>query len=182
VHFGQDKNVESSDRLSFDVHEMQAKGVRVLTQGLPAFPAELTPSTTTPLAYWKTESFGFVMFLAGSPDVENDLQPTIWTGQYHLRNDEWIPSGPWVGGGEGTPGLPDEMEDKAIRFDGRITKGPDDEGPAGVPTKLHSSRLCKIRTASVFRSVILDHGSWESSAGTHGGLRPVTTQVTSWGS
>jgi hypothetical protein len=143
---------------------MQAKGTRVLTEGLSTFPAELTPSTTTPLAYWKTEIFGFVVFLAGSPNVEQHPAPTLWTGHYQLRNGEWIPDEPWIGSGEGIPGLPDEMEDKTVRWAGRQTNGPDDEGPAlvvwvGVPTKLHGSRSYKIRTASAFRSVILDHGS-----------------------
>ena len=70
--------------MPFDVREMQAKGTRVLTEGLSAFPAEFTPSTTTPLAYWKTGSFGFVVSLAGSPYVEKYPVSRLWAGQYHL--------------------------------------------------------------------------------------------------
>ena len=41
----------------------------MLLEGLPALPAKSTPLTTMPLAFWKTEDFGFVMFTYGGRDV-----------------------------------------------------------------------------------------------------------------
>jgi hypothetical protein len=142
---------------------MQAKGTRVLTEGLSTFPAELTPSTTTPLAYWKTEIFGFVVFLAGSPNVEQHPAPTLWTGHYQLRNGEWIPDGPWIGSGEGIPGLPDEMEDKTVRWAGRQTNGPDDEGPALVVWGWCSNKIARLSLVQNQDSVSIPVGhlgSW----------------------
>jgi hypothetical protein len=73
-------SVESSDPLVPFLPELQATGVRMLTDGLSALPAEFTPSTTTPLAYWKAGRFGFVVILQGSPTVEDQREPMIWTG------------------------------------------------------------------------------------------------------
>jgi hypothetical protein len=142
---------------------MQAKGGRVLTEGLSAFPAEFTPSTTTPLAYWKTESFGFVVFLAGSPNVEKHPDLSLWTVQYHLSNGEWIPHGPTGG----RLGLPDETEDKAvrwaIRWAGRVTSGPEDEGPALIVWGWCSNRVARLSLIQNEESISIPVGhlgSW----------------------
>ena len=130
--------------MPFDVREMQAKGARVLAEGLLVFPSEFTPSTTTPLAYWKTGSFGFVVFLAGSPYVEPHPDLRLWTGQYHLSNDEWTPGAP----SGGPLGLPDETEDKAvrwaIRWAGRVTGGSEGEGPALIVWGWCSNRVARL--------------------------------------
>jgi hypothetical protein len=109
---------------------LQAVGARALTEGLSTLPSELTPSSTTALAYWSSESFGFVIFLAGSPTVDGELK--VWTGSYDRTNDEWTPilgacvgrrtreefEGPWE------PATAETMDGNAITLRGRVVRDP----------------------------------------------------------
>ncbi len=159
--------MESSDRGPFDFYAMEARGARVLTEGLSSFPAEFTPSTTTPLAYWKNESFGIVTFLAGPPSVQSHLKPTIWTGKYDRKNDEWTPKLPWYAGpGQGIqrpPGQPDDTDGSAVTLSGRSDGTPEEGGPALIVWGWCSTKVVQLSLRQSHDSVIIPIGhlgSW----------------------
>ncbi len=130
--------MESSGRLPYDLREMQASGAKVLREGLTPFPAVLTPSTTTPLAYWKNETYGFVIFLTGVPVVPSLVEPPgaedgkNWSGGYDWKNTEWVPTPQWCGsiwqGIQGPPGIPDDPEEGPVRWNGQVIDETPEEG------------------------------------------------------
>lgn len=166
--FGQDNSVESSDLPPLHIRELQAIGVRALTNGLSAFPAQFTQSTTTPLAYWKSERFGFGVILQGSPHVESQYEPKIWTGGYVLRSHEWIPTGHWMGQQgkrniEGTSEQSDDLEHKPIGWEGRVIKDPDEEGPGLIVWGWCSSKVAQlslVQNQEIIRIPIGHLGRW----------------------
>ena len=161
--------MEPRDRSPWHFRDLQASGANTLGKGLSHLPTEFTSSSTTPLAYWKSENFGFVIFLAGSPTPEGEL--AIWTGSYDRKNDEWIPnSGAWFGRQvtreevEGPWEPPVEtMEDNVLRLGGGVIRGPDEEGPSLIMWGWCNSTLAQVSLVHVQDriSVPVGHlGSW----------------------
>jgi hypothetical protein len=130
--------VEPGDRSTWTIHDLRASGVRALTEGLSALPDEFTAASTTPLAYWKSETFGFVTFLAGSPEDGNDFP--VWTGCYEWSHGDWVPtSAPWIGrersreavAGPWEPPA-ETMGNNVVSLGGSVLLGHDEEGPAQI--------------------------------------------------
>jgi hypothetical protein len=110
----------------FDFDEMRVSGARALDHGLPALPEELTPPTVVPLAYWKTPSFGAVVFLTlSTPESDSESPIGSWHGIYERIDEGWSAQGftgiaDW-GGPVGPPGATDGLQGEAIRKGGWVT-------------------------------------------------------------
>jgi hypothetical protein len=151
------------------MNSMEADGARTLTEGLSRFPSAVTSSGAgaVPLAYWKSESFGFVVFLTGSLDSPDRFEPSIWTGQYECKTNEWIPVRPWYGGPwqgiQGPPGLPDNDDDIVLRCSGLLDSTPDEGSPALIVWGWCSAKVDQVSLVQGQAKVIIPIGhlgSW----------------------
>ncbi len=161
--------MELRDRSPWHFRDLQASGARALSEGLSIWPTEFTPSSTTALACWKSENFGFVIFLAGSPTSEGEL--AIWTGSYDRKDDEWIPhSGAWIGRqvtreeAEGPWEPPVEtMESNVLSLGGGVISQQNEAGPALIMWGWCNSRVAQLSLVQVQDrvSIPVGHlGSW----------------------
>jgi len=142
--------MEPPERESWQFSDLQASGARALTEGLSSLPTEFTSASTTPLACWNSDCYGFVTFLAGSPVEGNEFE--IWTGSYDRRNDEWTPlRGGWFGRSmereeiTGPWEAPFEtMESNVLHVGVRVMREDEEEGPALVVSGWCSAPLARL--------------------------------------
>ena len=93
----------------------------------PPPPGELSASTAFPLAYWKLDAYGVVVFLKSSAHAVGAFNPQVWIQEYTLTNGDWVPDRGGMGadgwrGPKGPPGLDDGMEGRSLNQGGWIVK------------------------------------------------------------
>jgi hypothetical protein len=129
---------------------MVENGIRTLEHGLQDLPEEITTSMTIPLAYWKSEAFGSVMFLGYESEPEGKSNLVTWYAGYVRGPKGWTRHLPWYGtrmwfGAEGPPGSADGLEGKAIRRAFSSSGGePSESAPALVVGGWHSGEVATI--------------------------------------
>ena len=68
---------------------MASSGARVLDNGLEALPAHFDETLGYPLAFWKSQHHGAVVFLTFGPQSETVKSPHIWHMNYERVNETW---------------------------------------------------------------------------------------------
>jgi hypothetical protein len=118
----------------FPFRDMKISGARALEDGLSTLPDNLVPPMAIPLAYWKTPSFGAVVFLTVTTRDSNSKDSVgHYYGSYRRIDNDWIATRSFVGrdgwgGSAGPPGATDGLDGQAIDTGGWASFGDDERG------------------------------------------------------
>jgi hypothetical protein len=147
---------------------MAAVAARVLDEGLPALPGEVTASVAVPLACWKSGSLGAVLLLTRERDPRPGSELMLWQTSFTREVDRWVPRHPWPGSpGWNGPEGPRDVSDPSgtIRL---IAHGFEPDGgarPAIVAWGWHSpevAEICLVQDGVVTERLPAKghHGAW----------------------
>ena len=77
-------------------YDIDAQTVKVLTEGLPALPRSFEPNRTLPLAFWRGERHGAVLFVRLWRNGNYDSECAITE---RAPNGSWDQPGGWAAAG-----------------------------------------------------------------------------------
>ncbi|HEY5265527.1 MAG TPA: hypothetical protein VIJ40_01810 [Acidimicrobiales bacterium] len=139
--------MSSVDESIFNVANMDANGLKVLSEDLREMPTSVTTSSVVPLAYWKSLQFGAVLFLRYSEDENGTMVPAVTRGVFRRHGENWKPLDYWAGSGWThdlitNPDSIAELGGRAIcDSGGSFTDKPNPEAPAIVIAGRHSPEV-----------------------------------------
>jgi hypothetical protein len=128
-------------------------GIEILEHGLPELPKTLDYSQSVPVAYWKGEVLGTVLFLYYLRDRDGDPRPRGFSGTYVRAGEGWQPRKRWTPNDgariDFDPITSIESTDyggSAIHWTGgRHTSEPEEDEPAILISGRHAPNVAEIR-------------------------------------
>lgn len=91
--------MRSADESVFKIANMSMNGLKVLEEGLPRAPSQLSSELVIPVAYWKGSKVAAVLFLRYSEDDDGNTIPGVIRGIFRRDGTNWDPLAHWSGSG-----------------------------------------------------------------------------------